>query len=366
MLLITVGVSAFKIWIDILTPKQAYLLGELSRRLESRGHYILRTTRRYKEVNEVLDMKGISAVTVGHHGGGSLERKLTSSARRILALTRIIDELKPDLSVAFASPEAARVSFGLRIPHFTINDSPHAKAVALLTVPLSTKLFAPKVIPIKEWIKLGASNGNIVQYNALDPLIWLKSFVPSPSVLHDLGIIKTKPILVFRLEEAFAAYLLDKASWKESVVTPMIIHLLEKYGDKIQIVALPRYKQQISVAKKLFRNRVIIPDKAIDGPSLISFSTLFVGAGGTMTAEAAMLGVPAISCFPAEPTIVEKYLIKEKLVSRITDSASALRKIIQILNNVGTIRKFSESKSKELISKMEDPIEVIIKHIEAI
>jgi hypothetical protein len=359
-------VLAFKIWIDILTPKQAYLLGELSRRLESHGHDVFRTTRRYKEVNEVLDMKGISALTVGQHGGGTLERKLSSSARRILALTSIIDKLKPDLSVAFASPEAARVSFGLRIPHFTINDSPHSKAVALLTVPLSTKLFAPKVIPIKEWITLGGSHGNIIQYNALDPFVWLKSFVPSPSVLHDLGLDRTRPILVFRLEEAFAAYLLDKASWKESVVTPMIIHLLEKYGSQIQIVALPRYRQQISVAKKLFRNRVIIPDKAIDGPSLIFFSTLFIGAGGTMTAEAAMLGVPAISCFPAEPTIVEKYLIKEKLVSRITNPESALRKIIQILSDVENIRKSSELRAKELVSKMEDPIEIIIKHIEAI
>lgn len=288
-----------------------------------------------------------------------------SSAKRVLALTHIINNLKPNLSVAFASPEAARVSFGLRIPHFTVNDSPHSRAVALLTLPLSTKLFTPKVIPVKEWIKLGVPYENIVQYSALDPLAWLKSFTPSSLVLHELGLERTKPILIFRLEEAFASYLLDRTSGQESVVTPIIQHLLEKYGTQIQIVAMPRYEQQISAIKKTFRNKITVPTKAIDGPSLIYFSSLFIGAGGTMTAEAALLGVPAISCYPAEPTFVEKFLIKEKLVSRITDPKHVLKKITQILKDPEKVRKSGEHRSKKLISQMEDPIDVIFKHIEA-
>ena len=83
-----------------------------------------------------------------------------------------------------------------------------------------------------------------------------------------------------------------------------------------------------------------------------------------MTAESALLGTPTLSCYPREPTIVENYLIKEKLVHRITDPDKASRKIIQILDNYETIRRTQREKAQALISKMEDPLDVIINTVE--
>ncbi|MCK5626220.1 DUF354 domain-containing protein, partial [Candidatus Bathyarchaeota archaeon] len=107
-----------------------------------------------------------------------------------------------------------------------------------------------------------------------------------------------------------------------------------------------------------------IPNKAIDGPSLLFFSSIFIGAGGTMSAEAALLGIPTISCYPRDPTLVEKFLVKEKLIHRITNPEKTVKKVIKILRNYESFKETQREKAKMLTSKMEDPISCIIKEIE--
>jgi len=354
------------VWLDILTPKQVFFLGELGRRLEARGHSVFRTTRHYKEVDELLRRRNVNALSVGRHGGASLEGKLAASAERIGLLSKIISKLKPDLSVAFASPEAARVSFGLAIPHFSVNDSPHATAVARLTIPLAAKLFSPAVISKRVWRRLGASPEQIVQYNALDPIGWLRSFIPNPNVLAELSLDAAEPMVVFRVEEAFAAYLLGHVAEQESVTIPIINQVINSHMDPLQIVVLPRYVEQIQGLRAVFPRRVTVPRTVIDGPSLLFFTSVFVGAGGTMTAEAALLGTPTISCFPHEPTIVEKHLIKKDLVYRETKPKKVANKIRQILANVDDVRKTQREKARAFTATMENPIDVIMKEIEGV
>ena len=62
----------------------------------------------------------------------------------------------------------------------------------------------------------------------------------------------------------------------------------------------------------------------VDGITLINSTQLFVGAGGTMTAEAALLGKPTISIAPIQ-FYVDKYLVKSGLVKRANNSRSLVR-----------------------------------------
>jgi predicted glycosyltransferase len=351
------------IWLDILTPKQVHFLGELGQRLEERGHSVFRTIRDYKEVNELVRLKNMTTLSVGKHGGASLDGKLVASANRIQRLAKIIGRLKPDLSIAFASPEAARTAFGLGIPHYTVNDSPHATSVARLTVPLSTKLFSPSIISKETWKNLGAELDSIIQYDALDPVAWLKTFIPNSSVLGELSLETAQPIVVVRVEEAFASYLLGHVSERESITIP-IIREIREYDPAIQIVVLPRYREQIQTLKAVFQDQVRIPQQIIDGPNLLFFASVFIGAGGTMTAEAALLGTPTISCFPRDPTMVDDYLIKKKLINRLKSPKDVFRKVTQILDDSDEIRRKQRELARKLLSQMEDPIDVIITEVE--
>lgn len=351
-----------KVWLDILTPKQANFLCELQHRLIGKGFKTVLTTRQYREVNELLELKGTKAIQVGRHGGGELKDKLLESSRRISELTQVIEDLKPDVAISFSSPEAARVAFGLKIPHFCVSDSPHADAVCRLTIPLSQKLFTPWVIPVQAWSRYGAAPRDVVRYKALDPVVWLSSYKSNKEAFGGLKLDPNKPILVVRTPEEFAAYLTERSSTLSSKVTDVIGKVLEINGDGMQIVILPRYDVQRDRLKKRFGDRVIVPEHVIDAIPLVRASSVFVGGGGTMTAEAALLGIPVISYYPGEPTFVERFLIKYGLVERVLDPGRIAQRALAISKS-DDFREFYEKKSARLVRSMEDPLRIIVQRI---
>ncbi len=337
------------------------LFSRLSRNLEEKGHRVLKTTREYREVTHALKLQGIDACVVGKHGGKELADKLNASAERVIALARIFEEFKPEISISFSSPEMARTSYGLNIPHLSVNDSPHAKAVARLTVPLSKKLMTPMIIPKKAWTKYGIAPKNIVRYNALDPWAWLRDFKPNHGILEELGLDKTKPILTIRTEESFAAYLLHKIG-SATLVTKIVEKLIQS-GTDIQIVVVPRYEEQIRALREALGDRITVCEKVIDGSSLLFHTSVFIGAGGTMTAEAALLGIPSISSYPGNSYMVEKYLMKKKLLLRETNPTKIAKRVESWLRDIDSIKEVFLNRSKILVSKFEDPIEKISREI---
>ena len=338
------------------------LFSKLSEELKQRGHEVFNVSRQYREVINLLKLKGLEAKIIGKHGGKELDSKLKASAHRILELTSYFKEVDPDLAVSFSSPEMARVSFGLGVPHICINDSPHAEAVTRLTIPLSVKLLGPKIIPKQVWTKYGISLERIKQYNALDPWAWLKDFKPNEKVLSELGLSRSKPILTFRPEEEFAAYLAQRTE-KETGILSVIERLL-KERDDLQILAVPRYMEQMQSLRKAFQDKIIISHSSIDGPSLLYYTTIFIGGGGTMTTEAALLGVPTFSCYPGEPFIILKYLMRKGLVKLERDPKSLAIKILAALEKVEYEKKRQAERAKRLVETFDDPIQVIADEIE--
>lgn len=347
-------IAMSKIWIEILTPKQVMMFGRLARELE-KEHELLITTREYKETNELLELKGISAEVVGKHGGGTLEGKLIASIERTEKLSQLVQAEKPNVLVSLASPEASRVAFGLKIPHVCINDIPEAEAVARLTAPLATLIVTPKLIPKEVWQKYGVQKERIVQYDALDPVAWLKGFKPNNEVLELLKIKKGKPTVTFRTEEIFAAYLANKVSGSSSLVLPIVNELMEKID--ANFIVLPRYREQDETISQLLNGRAFIPHHAIDGPSLLHYSDIFIGSGGTMTLESALLGTPTISCRPFN-TMYENYAVKKGLIIK-ADSTNATKKALGIIHKNSSYKKKLGKKAAQLVERMEDPIKVI-------
>lgn len=353
------GAVSMRTWIDILTPKQVNFFRLLCRRLERKGHEVVLTTRRYREVNQMLARAELEAVSVGRHGGADLKEKLLASTRRTERLVAFIDKARPDLSISFSSPEAARSAFGLGIPHLCVSDSPHAESVSRLTVPFSHMLFTPSAIPASAWTKYGIPRQRIVRYDALDPVVWLRDLKPDPRVLGELGLDHKKRIAVLRPEEAQAAYL-HRTALTPSIITSVSNALARRSRD-LQIVLLPRYNDAKALRRRTSEN-VIVPQRVVDSASLLSYSALFVGAGGTMTAEAALLGVPSISCYPSEPTYVDKYLLRHQLLMREATVSSIVKKSVEMLK--GGEQEERRARARTLLEDMEDPLLYIERQID--
>jgi predicted glycosyltransferase len=351
-----------KVWIDILTPKQANFFAEFQHRLNAKGFKTILTTRQYREVNELLELRKVKAIQVGRHGGGGLKEKLAESSMRVSELVKIVEEQDPEIAISFSSPEASRVAFGLKIPHYCISDSPHAEAVCKLSVPLSQKLFTPWVIPIYAWKKYGVNPRDIVRYRALDPAVWISGFKSDPKSADSLKLDVSKAIIVIRTPEEFAAYLSSRTSSMSGSAVEITAKLVDMAEEGSQIVVLPRYDGQGDRLKKRFGDRVIVPEHVVETAPLLAKASVFIGGGGTMTAESALLGVPAISYYPGEPTFVDRFLISYGLVDRLHDPERIAQRAVAVCKN-SEFRELCRKKSSRLLQSMEDPLRIIIRRI---
>jgi uncharacterized protein len=346
-----------KIWIDVLTPKQTLFFEPLYREMSSDGNQILITTRTYREAEQALQLRHLPYRVVGEHGGGTPYGKLVAGANRIGKLARIIENWAPDTAVSFSSPDAARVAFGLGVPHVSANDSPHSRFAARLSIPLSRYVCSPWIIPREQWLSFGAQRDGIFRYRALDAVAWLRRNKPNPAVLKQLSLDRDKPLVVLRTEESFAAYLAGKSNDSKPVVGPIIAEILKRRLD-VQLVVSTRYGRQAPVLRQKFGSKVQIIDRVIDTTSLLHYTTAFIGSGGTMTTEAALLGRLAISCFPGEKPLYIKYLERKGLVTTILHP----KKIAQTLAKALTSPKELDKQKKRgtaLFQWMEDPISVL-------
>jgi predicted glycosyltransferase len=161
-----------------------------------------------------------------------------------------------------------------------------------------------------------------------------------------------KKNILIRVEEEQASY-----TSKSKIIIPIIKEIVNEF-DGENIVILGRYSEQIKNLRKLFGEKTRILKMSFDGKQLLNHTDIFLGSGGTMTAESALLGIPTIS-YNAVPNIVENYLLKHNLLKRETNP----KKITEL------IKKFLESshdyrtRAQKVSNSMEDPIEKLIQII---
>lgn len=310
-------------------------------------HTVICTSRKYREVTHLAKIRRLKVIVTGRHGGAERYEKLNASIGRMNRLARVIKEISPDVLISFCSPEAARIAYGFNIKHIAFQDSPHAEAVMRLTVPLVQKLLIPWIIPKKEFIKFGIDKKNIISYRSIDAAVIVKRKINKKYLTLD----NRKKTILIRVEEEQAAY-----SSKNRRIISIIKAISDEFKDS-NIVVLGRYSSQIKFMKKLFRKKVTVLSKVVDGKKLLSSCHVFVGSGGTMTAEAALLGVPTIS-YNAVPNLIEKYLVLKKLVVRADSPKGIVSVIKKFLKGTNMNTKL---KAKKMLSQMEDPYQKLVK-----
>jgi predicted glycosyltransferase len=339
-----------KIWIDILTPKQLLFSEPIIEKLGQK-HDILCTSREYNEVKKLAKIRHFDLIFVGKHGGGDKKNKLKASIERIEKLSKKIKKFEPNVVISFGSPEAARISFGLGIKHIMFCDSPHANAVMKLTLPLIQKLLIPYVIPKKEFSKFGINEKDIVQYKAIDAVVTMQRKI-NQNIISPFKNNNKKNILI-RVEEEEAAY-----TSKSSKIIPIIQKIANDYIDE-NIIVLGRYTQQIINLQKIMGKKIKVIKMSFDGKYLLNDTDVFIGSGGTMTAESALMGIPTIS-YNAVPNIIENFLVKKSLVKRETNPEKVSNEIKRIFARKNDQ---NQKRAKKVVKQMEDPIEKLIKII---
>ncbi len=306
----------------------------------SKKHQVLCTSRNYREVIGLAKLKKIDLLVIGRHGGATREGKLISSTQRMAQLAKIISKFSPNLTISFCTPDVSRISYGLGVKHIAFSDSPHAEAVMRLSVPLVQKLLIPWIIPKSEFSKYGISKRDIIQYRAIDASVIVKD----KHYQQKIDVDKSKKTIVIRPEESQAAYTVKKTS------SHGIIEEISKRSSDYNVIVLARYPMQKKHLKNEFGKKIKVMEKVVNGKSLLSVTDLFIGSGGTMTAESALMGIPTIS-YNAVPNHIENYLVKIGIVRRESDPKKITSILDHMMNQKNTIKK----RAKKVLNSMEDP-----------
>ena len=335
-----------RVWLDLLTPKQVLFFGPVIKQLRGAGAETLATSRRYREVAPLAERAGLELKYVGDRGTKGQEEQLLAATRRQEEMIPVIKEFNPDVAVSIASAVCARVAFGLGIKHIAVNDSPHSEVAGRLSIPLSHHLLCPWVIPYKAWEKFGIQRRQVSTYHALDPAAWLKRDpIGGPTLKLDRG----KKTITVRVQESDAPYLAEAdTSWTDKVLST----LLEAYPDA-NLVALCRYDFQVAEVRSNFGSRWIVPDEVISGRDLLAATDLFVGMGGTMNAEAALMGVPTISAFQGS-LYTDRYLESVGLLAKALTPKTLLSHARRYLSDTDSAGY--KARARRTLSSMEDPV----------
>jgi len=319
------------VWYDAFTGKQVRYGAAIAKHLRNSGKNVLLTTRKHPDTLSLAEFLKEEIIVVGRYDPTSLLTRLREGVKRELLFCDMFGKIAPNVAISHGSVDLCRVAFGLGIPLIVTFDTPYSVIPHRLMLPLAKYVVASKAIP-KRFIDKYAIEAEIVDFNGIDEVAWIQGFVPT--VRYDLG----KPLIVVRELEEKAIYTQDSLD---------MLGLSRKLTRLGKVVFLSRYERRKS-------KNLIVPDKFVDSASLVSQADLFIGMGGTITREAALLGTPSIliDLFPGQfvnDFLIEKgfpifrtkpegvYDLAEKLLGRRYDTTQMLNDLENPVNVIASI-----------------------------
>jgi predicted glycosyltransferase len=296
-----------RIWVDLTNSPHVLVLRPVVERLRAAGHDVRVTARDFAQTVELAQRHGMGAEVIGHHRGEKVWAKAVGLASRSAALVRWARGKRFDLAFGHGSNDVSVAARLLRIPCSTMFDYEWATVQHNVNCRLAQAVVVPDAIPAERLDRYGA-RGKVRAYPGLKEEYYLADFEPDASVLGELGLDASQPIAVVRTPPAVSLY--------HRFENPLFAEVLDRMRD-VQAVVLPRTAQQREELARDF----LVPEHAIDAPSLIALADLVVSAGGTMNREAVALGTPVWTTFEGRLGAVDEQLIASGRMNRLASAA---------------------------------------------
>ncbi len=299
-----------RVWIDLTNSPHVLVLRPVIEVLRARGAEVHVTARDFAQTVALCERHGIDATVIGRHRGGKLAAKGLGLVDRSMALARWARKHgRFDLALGHGSNDITVAAALLRIPRSTMFDYEWATVQHTVNCRLGNAVVVPDAIPPERLDRYGARK-KLRPYPGLKEEYYLADLQPDPAVLDELGVDPAQPLAVVRTPPAVALY-----HRFENDVFAAALHRLRDQG---QVVVLPRIAAQRDELERF--GGLIVPERAIDAPSLIAFADLVVSAGGTMNREAVALGTPVYTTFEGRLGAVDERLIADGRMRRLENA----------------------------------------------
>jgi hypothetical protein len=291
-----------KIWFDLSNSPHINLFAAMIRELERLGHQVVITCRPLANTIDLLDLHGFRYEVVGEHYGAKFTRKMFGYPVRVWQLRRHLAPLGIDVAVSqssFHSPVVARL---LGVRSIYMNDNEHAlgNVPAFLS---ATQIMVPEFLSAAKLRRQFANPAKLVHYPGVKEGIYLWQLQERLDMATTRRATRDKPSIYIRPEPWTAQYYKGQRNFLDD--------LLMGIKDHLQVTLLPRGKEQGRHYRDARFEGVRIVDTAMDIAEIAPDCDLFVGAGGTMTREMAVLGIPTISVYQDALLDVDRFLLEQ-------------------------------------------------------
>ncbi|MFI3137760.1 MAG: DUF354 domain-containing protein [Methylococcaceae bacterium] len=289
-----------KIWFELSNSPHINMFAAMIRDLE-REHEVIITCRPLANTIDLLDLHGFNYTVIGIHYGGKLSAKLFGFPIRVMQLRQFLADKHIDVAISqssFHSPVVARL---LGVPSIYMNDNEHAMGNIPAFICANT-IMVPEFLALEKLQKQGANPKKIIQYPGVKEGIYLWELDErlSKTRTHN-AINKAKKVVYIRPEPWTAQYYKGSRNFLDEIVLGM--------KEQVDIVLLPRGKEQGVYYQTPLFSGIRVVTSALDIADIAPDCDLFIGAGGTMTREMAVLGIPTISVYQDELLDVDRYLL---------------------------------------------------------
>ncbi|HUF31902.1 MAG TPA: DUF354 domain-containing protein [Acidimicrobiales bacterium] len=329
-----------RVLFDIAHPAHVHFYRHLRAQLEDEGHET-RVIAREKDVTcALLERFEIPHRIVGRAGSGRLHqaRELVT---RVTALVREGREMDADV-VLTRNPSGVQAATILRIPGvFDTDDGPAVGIHWKTAAPFADIITTPDCLP-----PLGPKQRTYPGYKAL-AYLHPDHFTPDPAVLDELGVAPGEPFSIVRIVALHASH--------DRQITGLAP------GDRDRIIKELRSRGKVFISMEGGLPPGLDDLRLPVGPhrlhDALAFAQLCVGDSQTMTAEAALLGTPALylSAFHGRvPYLVDleaRYGLVESFAP--TEADALIERTITLADDAGARDRWTERRAAVLGDKVD-------------
>lgn len=325
----------------------APVAGELGRQ----GWEVSITARDNAQTAQLTRERWPDAEVIGDPSPAARALKGAAIGGRAIALRRWARGRGIDLALSHNSYAQLAAARSLGIHTATAMDYEHQPANHV-AFRLAQRVVAPKYLPAAALRSQGAHARKLRRYDGFKEEIYLATAIDAavgapPALPPD----PARPLVVARTPPAGATY--------HAFGNPAFDRLLDRLhaSHRGTCVVLPRNAEQRKVLAPRATSRFIVPEQAVATLPLLRQADLFIGGGGTMTREAALMGVPTISLYGGRRPAVDLELERRGLM-RIAADDEAVGEVTERAeppHDLDRVRARGDQVMQEFIKRAVEP-----------
>jgi uncharacterized protein len=307
-----------RILFDIGHPAHVHLFRGVAQLLTADGHAVWFTALDREIILYLLDYYELPYTVTyrrrsGQRGKLALVQEL---GLRTLATYRQAQRFGADVLVSFGNPTVGAPAWLRGKPYLALTDTEHAKEQHALFKPFATRIATPDVFTVD----FGPRQ---VRYPGYHELAYLhpEQFTPDIRVLEPYGVQPGTPFFVVRFVAWRATHDVGQHGFSLEHKRQMLRELAGQ-GQvflSVEETVDPEFEPLVTQ----------FPPEIIH--HLLAFARLYVGEGGTMASEAAVLGTPSIYVNTLTMGYIQDLQHTYGLLFQHTDGAAALATVRDVL-----------------------------------